>query len=116
MHVKHNNEWVFFDHRQAAGGTLDVDSGVKHCFKDPHVENIFFADPNEAKGQYEVNVNCANGSCNEEWTLNIYLDGNLYKTYKGKHQDGGQIDDIIPSEDDDSIILIFSHPLATFSY
>ena len=84
VNINHNNDWLYLKPK-AGGGTLDVDSGVQMCYKDPHVENVFWTDQNQAKGQYIVQVTCANGYCNEEWTLNIYLDGNLYKTYKGKN-------------------------------
>ena len=72
LYVQHNNEWISFSKKQAAGGTLDIDSGVQHCFKEPHVENIFFRDPNEAKGQYAFQVDCASQSaCTEECLVQV---------------------------------------------
>ena len=113
LYVKHNTDWVFFGKKQTVGAILDVDSGVKH-----DVENMFWPDPNEAKGQYVIQVTCNTGSCNEEWTLNVYLDGNLYKTYKGKHQDGGEIISMrhCPGGSSCTFMINWSHTLDTFSY
>ena len=100
LHVNHNgapddaDAWIHWATPTYNGGKMDVASCRNSCTEDPHVENICWSDRTAAIGYYSIAVIPMYGSdlSGEEWTLKMYdLDGNLYRTWKGRNRTGGQV-------------------------
>lgn len=71
---------IFWDHRSAEGGTLDLDQCVTGCAEGPHVENIVFRESAPA-GRYEVWVEQFSGEAGGLFTIEVQ--GAVRQTFTG---------------------------------
>jgi hypothetical protein len=76
LHVKTpSGEEIFWDHREAGDGRLDVDQCVSGCGGSSHVENVFFTDA-AAQGDYTFFVENYNSrSGGGDFTVEVAANG-----------------------------------------
>lgn len=86
LHVKTpSGEEIFWDHRTAGAGNLDVDQCVLLCNGPTHVENVFFT-ADAAPGEYQFFVQNYSARAAGDFTIEVAANGQT-QTFHGSLPD-----------------------------
>ena len=89
LHVKPpSGEEIYYGHRTASSGTLDVDQCVSSCSGPTHVENVFFTN-DATQGEYAFFIQNYNARAAGDFTVEVAANGQT-QTFHGSLPDSSK--------------------------